>query len=47
MSCQEVPYQVRSCFKAWQERVDSGDAGEIDFKSLKQEARARLATSKA
>ena len=33
--------------KAWQEGLDSGDAGELDFKALKQEARARLAASKA
>jgi antitoxin ParD1/3/4 len=33
--------------KAWQEGVDSGDVGEIDFMALKQEARARLAASKA
>ena len=32
---------------AWQEGIDSGDAGELDFKALKQEARARLAASKA
>jgi antitoxin ParD1/3/4 len=32
--------------KAWQEGIDSGDAGEIDFTTLKQEARARLAASK-
>jgi len=33
--------------KAWQEGIDSGDAGELDFKTLKQEARVRLAASKA
>jgi antitoxin ParD1/3/4 len=33
--------------KAWQEGIDSGDAGELDFSALKQEARARLAASKA
>jgi antitoxin ParD1/3/4 len=33
--------------KAWQEGVDSGDAGEVDFSALKKEARARLAASKA
>lgn len=33
--------------EAWQEGIDSGDAGELDFKALKQEARARLAASKA
>jgi antitoxin ParD1/3/4 len=29
--------------KAWQDGVDSGDAGELDFAELKREARARLA----
>ena len=33
--------------KAWQEGIDSGDAGEMDFSALKQEARARLSASKA
>jgi len=28
---------------AWREGIDSGDAGEIDFAELKQEARLRLA----
>jgi hypothetical protein len=32
--------------KAWQEGLDSGDTGELDFKALKQEARTRLAASK-
>jgi hypothetical protein len=32
---------------AWKEGVDSVDAGEVDFSALKQEARARLAASKA
>jgi len=32
---------------AWQEGVDSGDAGELDLADLKQEARALLAASKA
>ena len=32
---------------AWQQGIDSGDAGEVDFSVLKQEARARLATAKA
>ena len=32
--------------KAWQEGIGSGDAGELDFAALKQEARARLAASK-
>jgi antitoxin ParD1/3/4 len=30
----------------WTKGIDSGDAGEIDFAALKQEARARLAASK-
>lgn len=30
--------------KSWQAGLDSGDAGELDFSSLKQEARARLAS---
>jgi antitoxin ParD1/3/4 len=32
--------------KVWQEGIDSGDAGELDYAALKQEARARLAASK-
>jgi antitoxin ParD1/3/4 len=32
--------------KAWQEGIDSGDAGKLDMAALKQEARARLAASK-
>jgi antitoxin ParD1/3/4 len=28
---------------AWREGIESGDAGEIDFSELKQEARRRLA----
>ena len=31
---------------AWKEGIDSGDAGEIDCALLKQQARARLKTSK-
>jgi antitoxin ParD1/3/4 len=30
---------------AWREGIDSGDAGEIDFAALKQEARRRLAAA--
>jgi antitoxin ParD1/3/4 len=30
--------------QAWKEGIDSGDAGEVDFAALKQEARARLAS---
>ncbi len=33
--------------EAWRQGIDSGDAGEVDFTALKQEARARLAASKA
>ncbi len=32
--------------KAWQQGIDSGDAGELNFSDLKQEARARKAASK-
>jgi len=32
--------------KAWQEGIDSGDAGEVDFAALKREAR-QLRASKA
>ncbi len=32
--------------QAWKEGVDSGEAGEIDFATLKAEARARLSASK-
>lgn len=31
--------------KAWQEGIDSGDASEIDFPSLKKEARTPLVTA--
>ena len=30
--------------KAWQDGIDSGDAGELNFAVLKQEARARRAS---
>jgi antitoxin ParD1/3/4 len=30
--------------QAWKEGIDSGDAGEVDFAALKQEARTRLAS---
>ncbi len=33
--------------EAWREGLDGGDAGEVDFKALKKEARARLAATKA
>jgi antitoxin ParD1/3/4 len=31
---------------AWKEGIDSGDAGELDFNALKQEARTRRTMSK-
>jgi antitoxin ParD1/3/4 len=39
--------KLRSLRETWQEGIDSGDAGEVDFQELKREARARLAASKA
>jgi antitoxin ParD1/3/4 len=33
--------------RAWQEGIDSGNAGELDFTDLKKEARARKAAAKA
>jgi antitoxin ParD1/3/4 len=30
--------------QAWQQGIDSGDAGEVDFSALKQEARNILAS---
>jgi len=33
--------------QAWREGIDSGDTGDMDFAALKQEARVRLAASKA
>jgi len=33
--------------KAWQEGIDGGDGGEVDFAAVKQQARARRAASKA
>jgi len=35
--------KLRGLQDAWREGIDSGDAGEIDFAGLKQEARRRLA----
>jgi len=35
--------KLRWLQNAWREGIDSGDAGEIDFAALKQEARRRLA----
>jgi antitoxin ParD1/3/4 len=39
--------KLRFLRAAWKEGIDSGDAGEIDFDVLKQEARERLAGTKA
>ena len=36
--------KLRLMRKAWQEGVESGDAGELDFAALKEEARKRLAS---
>jgi antitoxin ParD1/3/4 len=43
---QQEAEKLRFLRKAWQEGIDSADAGEMDFPALKQEARARLAASK-
>jgi antitoxin ParD1/3/4 len=43
---QKEAEKLRFLRMAWQEGSDSGDAGEVDFSALKQEARARLAASK-
>jgi antitoxin ParD1/3/4 len=32
--------------QAWKEGIDSGDAGEVNFASLKKEARARHTVAK-
>ncbi len=38
---QQEAEKLRLLRQAWQEGVDSGDAGEVDFSVLKQDARAR------
>jgi antitoxin ParD1/3/4 len=43
---QQEAEKLRFLRQAWQEGIDSGDAGEVDFSALKQEARARIAASK-
>jgi antitoxin ParD1/3/4 len=43
---QQEAEKLRFLQQAWQQGIDSGDAGEVDFSALKQEARARLAASK-
>jgi antitoxin ParD1/3/4 len=42
---QQEAEKLRFLRQAWQEGIDSGDAGEVDFSALKQEARARLPAS--
>jgi hypothetical protein len=42
---QQEAEKLRFLQRAWQQGIDSGDAGEVDFSALKQEARARLAAS--
>jgi antitoxin ParD1/3/4 len=44
---QQEAEKLQFLHRAWQEGIDSGDAGEVDFEALKQDARARLAASKA
>ena len=39
--------KLKALRQAWQDGIDSGDAGELDFGRLKEEARARLAAGKA
>jgi antitoxin ParD1/3/4 len=43
---QQDAEKLRLLRQAWQAGIDSGDAGEVDFKALKKEARARRAASK-
>jgi antitoxin ParD1/3/4 len=43
---QQDAERLRLLRQAWQAGIDSGDSGEVDFKALKKEARARRAASK-
>ena len=43
---QQKADQLQALRKAYNDGIDSGNAGEIDFASLKVEARARLASQK-
>jgi antitoxin ParD1/3/4 len=43
---QQEAEKLAALRQAWKESIDSGDAGEIDFATLKKEARARRATVK-
>ena len=38
--------KLRWLQRAWQEGIDSGDAGQIDFAELKQEARQCLGATR-
>ena len=44
---QQEAEKLRFLRGAWEEGLNSGDGGEVDFSALKREARARLAASKA
>jgi antitoxin ParD1/3/4 len=44
---QQEAEKLRLLRQAWQEGIDSGDAGDLDFAELKKEARARRAAAKA
>jgi len=43
---QQEAEKLAALRQAWKEGIESGDAGEIDFATLKKEARARRATVK-
>ena len=43
---QQEAEKLRLLRQAWEDGIDSGDAGEVDFKTLMKAARARLATAK-
>lgn len=43
---QQEAERIKSLRRAWQEGIDSGDAGEINFSELRQAAKRELATRK-
>lgn len=43
---QQEAEKLRYLRKAWQQGIDSGDAGDINFTALKQEARKKFAAKK-
>ena len=43
---QQEAEKLAALRQAWEEGIDSGDAGEIDFATLKKKARSRRATVK-